>query len=347
MPISELRIDPIVGRRVYIAEDRAGRPNDYSAGNSKKSHASSESCPFCYGHEEQTPEALHEVYDANGHWTVRVVPNKYPAVKLDASMPNSLESDSSLEARQAPIGSHEVIIESPRHLHDVTEMAQDEFAKVLQVYRDRIRAWSEDSQIQHVLIFKNVGPAAGASLEHAHSQLLALPYVPPVVQEELRGAKDYFTEHGKCVFSQLIEEEIREGVRLISDEGPFVAISAYAGRQPYETWILPKAQEADFSRISAEQMHVLAGLIQRLIATLQVELPVLSYNLVLHTAPFQQECSHFYHWHLELIPRSTQLAGLEWGTGVHINPLSPERAAATLRESASFKNCRSQALRIQ
>ena len=336
-----------MGRRVYIAEDRAGRPNDYSTGETRQPRASAEDCPFCYGHEQQTPQALHEVYDADGHWTVRVVPNKYPAVKLDASLPESSASDSSLRSRHPSLGSHEVIIESPRHLYDVTEMSQDEFAHVLRVYRDRVRFWSEDRQIQHTLIFKNVGPAAGASLEHAHSQLLALPYVPPAVQEEVRGAKDFYTDQGKCVFCQLIEEEIREGVRLIAEEEPFVVLSAYAARQPYETWILPKSHQADFSQISTDEMHVLAGIIQRLIAALQVELSALSYNMVLHTAPFQEECSHFFHWHLELIPRSTRLAGLEWGSGVHINPLSPERAAATLRESASFQNCRSQALRIQ
>ncbi len=328
----ELRIDPIVGRKVLIAENRAGRPNDFeSAEKAPPSDASA--CPFCAGHEQETPGSLLEFPDDRGNWRVRVIPNKYPAVSTAAPKAGPAIG-SPLFSSQPACGTHEVIIESPRHIRDISELSREELAEVLIVYRARFQHWSNQKHIQHATLFKNVGYAAGASLEHAHSQLVALPFVPEAIENEMQAAKHFYDREGTCVFCSLLEEELRQGERLVAEEGPFVALCAYAGRQPFETWILPTSHASHFEQLSEDDTLPLASLLQQVVCRLQSQLKPLSYNLILHTAPFGDQIPDSYHWHLEVIPRSAQLAGLEWGAGVHINPLSPERAAKLLRDAS-------------
>ncbi len=331
----ELRRDPIVGRQVFIAEDRASRPNDFLERDSADSADQSPAdCPFCAGHEEQTPEAELEVSAATSSWQVRVVPNKFPALSLNQQAFAPQDTSSLESVPQMPLGAHEVIIETPRHVQDITELSPDEVARVLRVYRQRLRDWSEHDSIRYVSIFKNVGVAAGASLEHAHSQLIALPDVPPAIIAELGSAEYYFAKHRKCIFCQVLTEELSHGKRLVFENESFVAFCAYAGRQPYETWIVPRDHNAQFEHLTNEESLQLAAVIQRLVRSLRSRLSRLSYNLMLHTSPFRQDAADYYHWHFELVPRCTQLAGFEWGTGMFINPLSPERAAAALVASA-------------
>jgi len=336
----ELRIDPIVGRKVLIAEDRAGRPNDFESARDVQPVGTSP-CPFCAGHERKTPRSLLEIRDGEGGWQVRVIPNLYPAVSLDCSKifgdnpegKASVEKSSSILSSQPGYGTHEVFIESPRHIRDITELSHEELTQVLLVYRDRLQHWSEDQRMQHVTVFKNVGYAAGASLEHVHSQLVALPFVPEVIANEIRGAKHFFERERTCIFCRLLQEELEKGERLVSEEGPFVAFCAFAGRQPFETWILPKQHASRFEQLTNDEAPVLASLLQQVVRRLQNQLEPLSYNLILHSAPLGDQISDSYHWHLEIIPRTTQLAGIEWGVGVPINPMLPERAAKMLREA--------------
>ena len=280
-----------------------------------------------------------EVAGSGDEWQVRVVPNKFPAVVLgQRNKPKGKQppKPSLLGViPQPPEGAHEVFIESPRHVQDITELSIAELTLLLQAYRERLRFWSTDDRICHATIFKNVGDAAGASLEHIHSQLVALPSLSPVIAAELQGALRHFAEKKTCLFCQLIEEELSHGERLVADAGPFVAFCAYAGRQPYETWILPRDHAANFEQLTDTDIESLAETLQQVVRRLQAQLTPLSYNLILHTAPFRLpagECNigQYWHWHFELVPRSTELAGFEWGTGMHINPLSPERAAARL-----------------
>ena len=282
-----------------------------------------------------TPEPLMEVAGADDEWQVRVVPNKYPAVALEQKNEQQSEAFILGVAPQPPEGSHEVFIESPRHVRDITELSTAELALVLQAYRERLRFWSADKRIEHVTIFKNVGVAAGASLEHLHSQLVALPGLSPVMAAELERTRRYYAKHQTCIFCQLLEEELSHRKRLVLDAGPFVAFCAYAGRQPYETWILPRKHSANFEQLTDAETVALAEVLQQIVERLQAQLSPLSYNLILHTAPFRpihadDNITQAWHWHFELVPRSTELAGFEWGTGMHINPLAPERAAARL-----------------
>jgi UDPglucose--hexose-1-phosphate uridylyltransferase len=321
-PISELRSDPIVGRKVYIAEDRAGRPNDYAGVRIAETPATN--CPFCAGHEGQTPAATAEI-PGDGPWQVRVIPNKYPAVRYDAM--------EAAGAAEAPLGAHEVIVESPRHLRDVTELSTDELATVLSVYRDRLRYWSKDERLRHATLFKNVGFAAGASLGHVHTQLVALPFVPATVEAELEGSRRHYQSRGECIYCRLLADELRTGARLVAQQGSFAAFCASAGRQPYETWLLPQQHAAQFHELADGDLAAFASLLQQVLGKLRQRLGELSYNLILHTLPFHSDEARLYHWHWELIPRTSHFAGLEWGAGVHINPLAPERAAQRLRDS--------------
>jgi UDPglucose--hexose-1-phosphate uridylyltransferase len=322
--MSELRIDPVCGRCVYIAEDRAGRPNDFASGGSSTPASPSgdrkASCPFCAGHEAETPEALAEVRDAEGRWQVRVVPNKYPAVASQAGA-------------AAPLGAHEVIIESPAHVAEVFDLAAAQFATVLGVYRDRLRHWAGSGAFRHGIVFKNSGSAAGASIEHVHSQLIALPYVPELVQAELTSAERFYAENQSCLFCELVQREQSAGDRLVLRRDGYVAFCAYAGRQPFETWILPERHAARFERSSDDELAALAAVLQDVLRRLQAQADSLAYNLILHTAPWDGAHDASYHWHWELIPRSSQLAGFELGAGVYINPVSPERAARNLRDA--------------
>jgi UDPglucose--hexose-1-phosphate uridylyltransferase len=331
LPISELRSDPITGRKVLIAEDRAGRPSDYTGLHVDE--ADSANCPFCLGHEGETPAAALEVPTDQGGWQVRVIPNKYPAVRLNGMSAERENSEApAMSEFQAPFGAHEVIIESSRHLRDIDEMTADELATVLDVYRCRLRHWAQDDRLRHAILFKNVGFAAGASLEHVHSQLVALPFVSKEVEAELDSAGRFYQEHGECIFCRLLADERRLEKRWVAEVGSFSAICAYAGRQPYETWLLPTEHAAQFHEIADQDLHWLATLLQQVLSRLRQRLAPLSYNLILHTSPFESTQQEAYHWHWELIPRTSQLAGLEWGAGVHINSLSPERAADLLRK---------------
>ncbi len=327
----ELRIDPISGRKVIIAVDRAGRPSDFELTENNQP-AGVSSCPFCAGHEQQTPSPLWEVLGEGGNWQVRVIPNLYPAVSLDCNHATE-ENSSQTSSTQPAYGAHEVIIESPRHIQDITELSIDELAGVLLVYRDRLRHWSRNKTMRHATLFKNVGYAAGASLEHIHSQLVTLPFVPEVIAREMLGAKQFYDREGTCIFCRLLQEERAQGERLVSEVGPFIAFCAYAGRQPFETWIFPSSHALHFYQLSDAEAFPLASLLQQVVLRLQTQLKPLSYNLVLHTAHFGEQTSAAYHWHLEIIPRTAQLAGFEWGAGVHINSLSPEHAAKRLREA--------------
>jgi len=333
--MDELRSDPITGRRVLIAEGRSARPSDYIVrGDSQAQHsASADNCPFCAGAEQQTPSPNQQVLDENGRWQVRVIPNKYPAVTTQSAVEKHGEIVPPFSPPEQAYGEHEVIIESPRHVRDITEVSVEQLATVLQVYRDRLLYWSADPRIRFAQIFKNYGYEAGASLEHVHSQVLAMPFVPVTLESELQGASRHYQEHKNCAFCDLVTLELDQRSRLIAEEEQFIAFCAYAGRQPYETWVMPTAHESDYRKLTDAQAHSLATVLNRLLKKLHFLVPQLSYNLILHTRPFSDFDPNQYHWHLEIVPRTTRLAGFEWGTGLFINPLSPESAAKILRET--------------
>lgn len=337
----ELRIDPVCGRQVYVAEERLGRPFDYAPpvsasgiGEPVDPRRRKARCPFCAGNESDTPDAAATVTGDDSSWRVRVVPNKYPAVSLDALCDFDDRAKSN-DKGQPALGVHEVIIESPNHVEDFAKLGLDQLTVVLGTYRDRLRHWAADVRVRHGMVFKNAGFDAGASLEHVHSQFMAFPEAPPTVAAELAGAKQFYDSRGRCVFCDLAQQEVTDGLRIVAAAHGYLAFCAFAGRQPYEMWILPDRHEARFDTLADSELPglgiVLIEALERLSIVCERSNYKLAYNLVLHTAPFDQAYDSSYHWHWELIPRVTHLAGLEWGAGLHINPISPERAAQDLR----------------
>jgi UDPglucose--hexose-1-phosphate uridylyltransferase len=322
----ELRKDPIVGRWVIVAEGRAGRPNDLR-------ESSDQPCPFCAGNERETPGEVLAFRDPGTlpnepGWRVRVVPNKFPALKIDAT---ASEHGEGLYETLPGIGAHEVIIESPRHVASICQLPGPQLAEVFAAYRDRLQVHGRDPRLAYGMLFKNVGEAAGASLGHVHSQLIVTPIVPINVQEELAGSLEFHRRHGQCIYCRLIEHELSAGTRLVLDRPRFAAFCPVASRFPYETWVVPKRHASHYEAIQPGEIEELAAVVQEVIGRLEARLDRPAYNYLIHTAPFDTRQIDHYHWHMEITPRLTRTAGFEWGTGFYINDVSPEAAAARLR----------------
>ena len=315
---------------MIIAPERAARPTDFPVERRK---AAGGFCPFCEGHEKRTPSEIAAFRSAGSAadgpgWSVRVVPNRFPALSKGERL---REKGDVLFPAMSGFGCHEVIIESPRHFLSTSEMAPEAVAEVLRMYHLRILALREVAGLAYAMIFKNVGAAAGATLEHCHSQLIATPAVPRIVAAELRGAEEYFQAAGRCVFCALLERERAEGARMIRENEDFAAFAPYASRFPFEVWILPRKHTAFFGEQEIGSLPGLANILCEILAGLDIALDSPAYNYIIHTVPFSGESEACYHWHLEVIPRVTRVAGFEWGSGFHINPVPPERAAEMLR----------------
>lgn len=229
------------------------------------------------------------------------------------------------------VGRHEIIVETPRHHKCLSELSYTEVEKVIMAYKDRCIAIKEDPKIKHILIFKNYGKEAGASLEHSHSQLIATPVVPKRVETEIIGARNYYKFRDRCVFCDIVTQELADGKRIIEENEDFVAFAFFAGRFPYETWILPKNHNARFEEISKKENKSLAIILKNTLDRIKAALGDPNYNYVIHTLPLEKGNEENYHWHIEIMPKLTRVAGFEWGSGFYINPVLPEDAAKVLR----------------
>lgn len=329
----DLRKDPITGRWVIIASDRAKRPNDFV-----REHVEIRGqrfCPFCPGHETKTPPETLSYRPAGGQanqpgWTLRVVPNKFPALRVEGDLNPQGEG---LYDRMNGVGAHEVVIETAEHATNLGEMSEADVANLFFAFRDRMVDLKKDTRFRYIVLFKNHGEGAGASLEHPHSQLIALPVVPKRVLEELTGAAKYFGFRDRCVFCDIIHQETKSQKRVVFDTEHFLVASPWAPRFPFETWILPKNHASHFETLAPAQMHNLGPVMRSLIRRLDQVLEKPPYNMIVHTAPVQEGPMAHYHWHIELMPKLTRVAGFEWGSGFYINPTPPEESAKFLREA--------------
>ncbi len=326
----ELRKDPIIGRWVIISVERGKRPSDFISPSIKRMKGGF--CSFCPGNELTTP---HEIigfrpHDKNGisDWTLRVVPNKFPALQIEGDVGRTSEG---FFGKMNGIGAHEVIIENPDHSISLSTMDKKSSEDVLWAYYSRLIDLKKDERFKYVLIFKNEGEAAGASLEHTHSQLIALPIVPKIVQEEIDSSKQYYDFMEKCIFCDVIVTELSLNKRIVYQNTDYIAISPFAPRSPFETWILPTQHESSL-RPKNNSFSQLAEVLQITLKRLDKILDVPPYSFVVHTSPFTEEENIYYHWHIEIIPRLTRMAGFEWGSGFYINPTSPEDATRYMNE---------------
>ena len=226
-----------------------------------------------------------------------------------------------------------MIIETPDHGKTLATMTEPEIERVLWAFRERVLDLKQDRRFRYILIFKNHGAAAGATLEHTHSQLIALPIVPDFVRDEVDGARRHFMAKERCVFCDIIRQEVASGQRVIHENADIVALSPYAPRFPFETWLLPKTHGARFEEAPRQAYESLARMLKAILQRMNRALETPPYNLIIHSAPFSEDTTDFYHWHVELMPKLTRTAGFESGTGFYINPTSPEEATQVLRSA--------------
>jgi UDPglucose--hexose-1-phosphate uridylyltransferase len=326
----ELRKDPITGRWVIISSDRGKRPTEFADQRTKKRGGF---CPFCAGNERTTPREV-LAYRENGQpngpgWRLRVVPNKFPALQIEGDLNKQGEG---IFDKMNGLGAHEVIIENPDHNATLATLPGKAMEEVLWAYRDRMEDLKKDKRFQYTLIFKNEGLLAGATLEHSHSQLIALPIVPIQVQEEIDGCRKHYNLKERCIFCDIIRQEMQSRNRIVMETQAFIALAPFAPRFPFETWIMPKRHISCYACSTNDDFKDLAFLLQDTLRRLDKALSFPPYNYVIHTSPFKEEINEYYHWHIELMPKLTNVAGFEWGSGFYINPTPPEEAAKFLRE---------------
>ncbi len=340
----ELRKDPVIGRWVIISTERAKRPMDFSAWRPGET-VDPDQCPFCIGRETQTPPEIFAVRDPQTRpntpgWRVRVVPSIKPILRIEGELNRRAQG---MYDVMNGIGAHEVIIETPEHVANLADVSVEQIRESLRVCVRRIRDLEQDERFKYVLWFKNYGLAAGAGrIPHARSQLIATPVVPKRVKDELSVARRYFDDKERCLTCDVMAQERDARERIVLESRHHVAVCPFASRFPFELMILPKRHQADFWAMLPEELDDLASVMKLTLARLKIVLDDPPYNFVLHTAPFRRKRAKVgywktldedYHWHIELIPRLTRVAGFEWGSGFYINPTPPEEAARYLRDA--------------
>jgi len=330
----DLRRDPIVGRWVIISTDRSARPHDFTPPQPARAIPTT-LCPLCPGQERLTPKEIlayrpQPAEPNTPNWTIRVIPNKFPALHVEGEMGRE---GIGLYDRMNGIGAHEVIIETPDHTDSLADLPAKKLEDVLWAYRDRMLDLKKDLRFRSILIFKNHGTSAGATLEHSHSQLIALPIVPTNVLEELAGCRAHHQQKERCLYCDILRQETSDGERIVVENQEFVCITPFAPRFPFEQWILPKRHAAYFEESQRSQFELLASILSESLRRMDKALARPHYNFVLHSSPLHETSGDYYHWHIEIIPKLTQVAGFEWGTGFYINPVSPEESAKFLRQA--------------
>ena len=328
--MAELRRDPIVGRWVIINTGHPSKPEDFE----KEPIAFGDGdCPFCYGNEATTPPEIevirdHATQSNKPGWQVRVVANKFPALQIEGDIERR---GVGLYDVSNGTGAHEIIIQTPFHHKELSDLEDFEVENVLKMYCRRMTDLNKDTRFKYILLFKNYGPSAGASIEHPHTQLIALPMIPKNVQEELQGAFEYFDYRERCIFCDINRHELQEKERIISESKYFLAFCPYVSRFPFEAWIVPKKHQDAFCQMTPEQIPELARMLKSTLQRIKDVLFSPAYNFIIHTSPINVEHREGYHWHIEIMPKLTRVAGFEWGTGFYIVPTPPELAAKYLR----------------
>lgn len=337
----ELRHDPIQRRWVIISTERARRPDDFFI---DREMPAGPFCPFCEGNEDKAPPEIC-AWRPNGSapntpgWQVRVVPNKFPALKVEGQL--NRQGYGFYDSMNG-IGAHEVIIETPQHNLGFADMPASQLELVLRAYRERLSDLSKDGRFRYVMIFKNHGLAAGATLAHPHTQLIATPVTPMTVAMELKSAMDHFYLKERCLFCDIIHSELVEGARVIATTEDYVALAPYASRFPFEVFLAPRRHHHDYAAITDKEIQSLAAFFREVMRRMKIALKDPPYNFIIHTSPntraprkrvtYWQSIEYDFHWHIEILPRLTRVAGFEWGSGLYINPTAPEDAAQFLRE---------------
>ena len=328
--MAEIRRDPITGRWIIVSTDNPLGPSDFPA---EEHRVPTSTCPFCPGNEKMPPPEIAARRSTGGKanepgWTQRVIPNKFSALRIEG---NLNRHGSGIYDLMNGIGAHEVIIETTDHTKALPDFQTEEMTQLVEIFQERSLDLRKDKRFRYLLIFKNFGETAGASLSHPHTQLIALPIVPKRVMEELKQSVAYFDQKERCVFCDIIHQEQVERDRVVMETDHVICFAPYASRFPFELWILPKVHMADFAQCPPEVRKDLGEVLRQVLGRIRTVLRNPSYNFLIHTSPLDATPQEGYHWHLEVMPRLIRVAGFEWGTGFYINPSPPEQAAKVLR----------------
>jgi len=339
--VSELRWDPLKLSWVIITNGGGRRPRDFFVA---RQQVDLSLCPFCPGQEAKTPGELFVIRNSgsdNGPgWRVRVIPNKFPALGIEGTLD---KRSVGLYDAMNGIGAHEVIVENPDHDRGMAQFESAEIVDILRAYRARLLDLRRDVRFRYILIFKNHGVEAGAGIPHSHSQVIALPITPPVAATELMVCREYYERKERCLVCDLLAQERADGRHIIRDDGHFLVYAPFASCFPFEMRIVPVKHSHDFALMTDAELLLLADTLKDSLQRLGQVLHDPPYNFVLHNAPpmhqrlgkpaYWGSLPYDYHWHIELVPRLTKIAGFEWGTGFYMNPILPEEAARYLREA--------------
>ena len=330
--MSELRQNMATKQWVIIATERARRPEEFVDWSQRPVHealpAYDAHCPFCVGNEEGPEMETLRLPRDSEQWQVRVVRNKFPALSQEG---DRLREFDGVHRSISGVGYHEVVIEAPQHNTTPALIDADRLSQVLIAFQMRGVVMSLDDRIEHVIYFKNHGVRAGTSLLHPHSQIIALPVVPYDVRARDEEARRYFDDTGCCVYCAMLEDELRDQRRVIAENEDYVAFLPYAALSPFHVWIVPREHHSSFLMVSPVSLHRLADVVGDVLRRMYYGLNDPDYNIVIRTAPVKAWYADHLHWYVSLIPRVSQTAGFELGSGMYINTALPEDSAAFLR----------------
>jgi len=326
----ELRKSPVIGRWVIISTERGKRPIDFKVA---RDETSGKFCPFCPGNEDKTPPEILAYRDPKTKpdtegWSVRVVPNKFPALRIEGELG---KRGIGIYDMMEGIGAHEVLIESPYHEKNIQYLKNNHIETIFHAIRARMLDLKKDSRFRYILVFKNWGKEAGASLEHSHMQMIATPIIPKRAIEELKGAEFHYKLKERCIFCDIINQEQSDKSRVVYQNEHFIALEPFAARFPFETWVLPLQHISAFENTDIRWFPSLVDIMKMVLLKLDKVLFSPPFNFIIHTSPCNEDNLDYYHWHVEIIPKLTKVAGFEWGSGFYINPTPPEAAAEELR----------------
>ncbi len=332
----ELRKDILLGRWVAVLSESKSL-SEYELPSC--SNGTDSNCILCPGREHETPHEITSLkIDATlpNSWWVRVIPSFKPVFQIEGDLGRK---GVGIYDKMNNIGANEIIIESPEHNKRPEDIGIEQMIRVLTVYRDRIADLNKDPRLRYILIYKNSGKDAGEMFSHPVSYLMATPVIPKKVKDELDNAKEYYNYKERCIFCDVMREELRVGDRIVLETRDFVGFCPYATEFPFESWIIPKKHSCAFHEITQEEIEDMGFILMTMLRKLRAIFKELPFNYYIHTAPSMvprrdhwHTLGEDFHWHLEIIPRLTKMSGFELGSGFYILPTSPENAAKYLRE---------------
>jgi len=328
--MSDLRRDPITGQWVVVSEVRAVRPNEFRQVETRRSDLA---CAFCVGNEHNTPEAFLELPNTQPNmgpssWSVRVVPNKYPAF---GESPTTFEQADGPYQRADKKGVQEIVIQSPRHVASFSQLNDAELFDSFSAFQSRLKYHSDDASIAHLMLFTNCRAEAGASMEHMHSQIIGTPMISPGLINRFELTKVHFREYGQTCMESIVQWELKQQERIITIDDPWVVFCSFASRWPYQVWIAPQKASSSLQDCSQEDVQKLARLVRDMVDRLERLHDFPAYNVLFHLADNQREHTEHYQWYVEIVPRLTRFAGYELGTGFWINHVPPIEAVKQIR----------------